>query len=85
MQQNYIVAYGLLEKYSTIDPGLYDQHSAFVTKPTEVVYNVDLDMKNKEITNMRSDQTQNNSLASVKMVKDLESKVGPIQEIMCTL
>ena len=36
MQQNYIVAYGLLGKYTTIDPGLYDQHSAFVIKPKEL-------------------------------------------------
>lgn len=77
MQQNYFVAYGLLGKYTSIDPGLYDQHSAFVIKPTEVVCNVDLDMNSKNITNIRLDQTQNNSVPTVKMLKDLESKVDP--------
>lgn len=65
MQQNYIAAYGLLGKYTTIDPGLYDQHSAFVIKPKEVVCNVDLDTNSKNITNIWLDQTQNNSVATV--------------------
>ena len=34
-------------------------------------------MNNKKITNIRLDQTQHNSAATVKMVKDLEFKVGP--------
>ena len=46
LSQNYIVAYGLQGEFTTIHPGLYDQHSAFVIKPTEVSYNVDLDMNN---------------------------------------
>lgn len=73
MQQNYFVAYGLLGKYTTIGPGLYDQQSAFVIKPTEVVCSVDLDMNSQNITNIRLNQPQNNSAATVKMVKDLES------------
>lgn len=46
--QNYIVAYGLQGKFTTIDPGLYEQHTVFDIKPTEVVYNVDLDMNRKK-------------------------------------
>ena len=44
----------------------YDYYTAFDIKPTEVVYNVNLEMNRK-----------NNSAATVKMVKDLETKLSP--------
>ena len=66
--QNYIVANCLQDKFTTIDPGLYDYYTAFHIKPTKIIYNVDLDMNTKTILNIAADQTQNNSAATVKMV-----------------
>ena len=36
----------------------YDYHTAFDIKPTEVVYNVDLDMNRKKILNIDPDKTR---------------------------
>ena len=62
---------------SIAPPKTYDYHTAFDIKPTEVVYNVDLDMNRKKILIIAPDKTRNNSAATVKMVKDLEAKLGP--------
>ena len=76
--KNWIIAYGVFGKVSSIDPQkTYDYHTAFDIKPTEVVYSVDLDMNQKKIFNIAPDKTRNNSAATVKMVKDLETKLGP--------
>ena len=73
-----MIAYGVFGKVSSIDPQkTYDYHTAFDIKPTEVVYNVDLDMNRKKILNIAPDKTKNNSAATVKMVKDLETKLSP--------
>ena len=73
-----MIAYGVFGKVSSIDPQkTYDYHTAFDIKPTEVVYNVDLDMNRKRILNIAPDKTKNNSAATVKMVKDLMAMVGP--------
>ena len=73
-----MIAYGVFGKVSSIDPKkTYDYHAAFDIKPTEVVYNVGLDMNRKKILNIASDRTKNNSAATVKMVKDLETKLSP--------
>ena len=73
-----MIAYGVFGKVSSIDPQkTYDYHTAFDIKPTEVVYNVDLDMNRKRILNIAPDKTENNSAATVKMVKDLMAMVGP--------
>ena len=75
---NWMIAYGVFGKVSSIDPQkTYDYHTAFDIKPTEVVYNVDLDMNGKKILNIAPDRTKNNSAATVKMVKDLETKLSP--------
>ena len=59
---------------SPIDPQkTCDYHTAFDIKPTEVVYNDDLDMNRKKILIIAPDKTKNNSAATVKMVKDLET------------
>ena len=43
--KNWIIAHGVFGKVSSIDPQkTYDYHTALDIKPTEVVYNVDLDM-----------------------------------------
>ena len=75
---NWMIAYGVFGKVSSIDPQkTYDYHTAFDIKPTEVVYNVDLDMNRKKILNITPDKTKNNSAATVKMVKHLERKLSP--------
>ena len=75
---NWMIAYGIFGKVSSIDPQkTYDYHTAFDIKPTEVVYNVDLDMNRKRILNIAPDKTKNNSAATVKMVKDLDTKLSP--------
>ena len=73
-----MIAYGVFGKVSSIDPQkTYDYHTAFDIRPTEVVYNVNLDMNRKKILNIAPDKTQNNSAATVKMVKDLDTKLSP--------
>ena len=75
---NWMIAYGVFGKVSSIDPQkTYDYHTAFDIKPTEVVYNVNLDVNRKKILNIAPDRTKNNSAATVKMVKDLETKLSP--------
>ena len=75
---NWMIVYGVFGKVSTIDPQkTYDYYTAFDIKPTEVVYNVSLDMNRKKILNIAPDRTKNNSAATVKMVKDLETKLSP--------
>ena len=73
-----MIAYGVFGKVSSIDPQkTYDYHTAFDIKPTEVVYNVDVYMNRKKILNIAPDRTKNNLAATVKMVKDLETKSSP--------
>ena len=74
----YLIAYGILGESMDLDPDkTYDYHTAFDIKPTEVVYNVNLDMNRKKILNIAPDRNRNNSAATVKMVKDLETKLSP--------
>ena len=46
-------------------------------KPTEVVYNVPINMNRKKILNIALDENIGNSAATVKTVSDLELKLGP--------
>ena len=58
--------------FSNIDPDkVYDYHTAFDIKPTEVVYNVDINANNKKILNINLDKNSNNSAATVALVKEL--------------
>ena len=50
---------------------VYDYHTAFDIKPTEVEYNVDINANNKRIFNIALDKTNNSSAATVGMVKEL--------------
>ena len=69
----YIIAYGIMGTFSNIDPDkVYDYHTAFDIKPTEVVYNVDINANNKKILNINLDRNSNNSAATVKMVKEIQ-------------
>ncbi|CAH3172098.1 unnamed protein product, partial [Porites evermanni] len=68
----YIIAYGIVGTFSNIDPDkVYDYHTAFDIKPTEVVYNVDINANNKKILNINLDRNSNNSAATVAFVKEL--------------
>ena len=53
----YIIAYGIMSKVSNIDPDkVYDYHTAFDFKPTQVEYNVDINANNKKILNIALDK-----------------------------
>ena len=68
----YIIAYGNKDTFSNIDPDkVYDYHTAFDIKPTEVVYNVDINANQKAIKNIKLDRNSDNSAATVAMVKEL--------------
>ena len=68
----YIIAYGIMGKVSNIDPDkVYDYHTAFDIKPTQVEYNVDINANNKKILNIALDRSNDTSAATVGMVKEL--------------
>ena len=68
----YMIAYGIMSKVSNIDPDkVYDYHTAFDVKPTQVVYNVDINANNKKILNIALDKGQVTSAATVGMVEEL--------------
>ena len=68
----YMIAYGVVSKVSNIDPDkVYDYHTAFDIKPTQVVYNVDINANKKKILNIAFDKGQDTSAATVRMVKEL--------------
>ena len=68
----FIIAYGIMSKVSNIDPDkVYDYHTAFDIKPTQVVHNVDINANNKKILNIALDRGQDTSAATVGMVKEL--------------
>ena len=68
----YLITYGIVGKISNIDPDkVYDYHTAFDIKPTEVVYNVDINTNNKKILNINLDRNSNNSAATVEMVNEI--------------
>ena len=68
----YLIAYGILGETMDLDSKkTYVYYTAFDIYTTEVVYNVDLDMNQKKISNTVPDKSRNNSATTVKMVKDL--------------
>ena len=68
----YIIAYGIEGTFSNIDADkVYDYHTAFDIKPTEVVYNVDINANQKEIKNIKLDRQNDNSAATVALVKEV--------------
>ena len=68
----YIITYGIVGTFSNIDPDkVYDYHTAFDIKPTEVVYNVDINANQKAIRNIKLERQNNNSAATVALVKEL--------------
>ena len=72
---NYLVAYGIVSTFSNIDPDkVYDYHTAFDIKPTEVSYNVDVNMNSKKILNINTDSS-NNSVATVGMINKIKPSI----------
>ena len=68
----YLITYGIVGKISNIDPDkVYDYHTAFDIKPTEVMYNVDINVNNKKILNINLDRNSNNSAATVGLVNEI--------------
>ena len=68
----YIIAYGVLGRVSDVDADkVYDYHTAFNIKPTEVSFNVDINANQKAIRNIKLKRNSNNSAAAVAMVKEL--------------
>ena len=68
----YIITYGIVGTFSNIDPDkVYDYHTAFDIKPTEVVYNVDINANQKEIKNIKLNQNSDNNVATIGLVKEL--------------
>ena len=56
--KNYVIAYRILGQLSDVDADkVYDYHTAFDIKPTEVSYNVDINLKQKKILNAELDKT----------------------------
>ena len=68
----YLIAYGIMNAVSNIDSDkVYDYHTAFDIKKTQVVYNVDINANQKAIRNIKLERGSNNSAATVGMVKEL--------------
>ncbi|CAH3193183.1 unnamed protein product [Porites evermanni] len=68
----YLIANGIMGTFSIIDPDkVYDYHTAFDIKPTEVVYNVDINANQKAIKNIKLERQSDNSAATVALVKEL--------------
>ena len=73
----YLITYSILGETMDLDPNkTYDYHTAFDIQPTKVVYNVDLDMNQKKIFNIAPDRGRNNSAATVRLFKDVESLIS---------
>ena len=72
---NYLICYGINGAFSNVDPDkVYDYHTAFDIKPTEVTYNVDLDMNSKKILNITTDSSSN-SVATVGMIDKIKPRI----------
>ena len=68
----YIITYGIVGTVSNIDPDrVYDYHTAFDITPIDVVYNVNINANQKAIRNIKLDRQNDNSAATVGMVKEL--------------
>ena len=68
----YIIAYGIMGSVSNIDPDkVYDYHTAFDIRPTEVSFNVDINANSKAIRNIQLERNSDNSAATVALVKKI--------------
>ena len=68
----YMIAYGIVGTFSNIDPDkVYDYHTAFDIKPTEVVYNVDINANQKVIKNIKLDPNDKSSAATIGQIEGM--------------
>ena len=68
----YLIAYAILGRVSDVDADkVYDYHTAFDIKPTEVSFNVDINANQKAIRNIKLERNSNNSASTVGMVQEL--------------
>ena len=68
----YMIAYGIVGTFANIDPDkVYDYHTAFDISPTEVKYNVDINLNQKSIKNIRSDPNDLTSAATIGQINGL--------------
>ena len=66
----HIITYGIVGTFSNIDPDkVYDYHTAFDIKPTEVVYNVDINANQKVIKNIKLDPNDKSSAATMGQIE----------------
>ena len=66
----YIITYGIVGTFSNIDPDkVYDYYTAFDIKPTEVVYNVDINANQKVIKNIKIDPNDKSSVATMGQIE----------------
>ena len=57
--KNYVIAHGIFGQVSDVDAdNVYDYHTAFDIKPTEVSFNVDINANKKKDTENCSGQKQ---------------------------
>ena len=67
----YIVAYGILGQVSDVDADkVYDYHTAFDIKPTEILLNVNINANKKTIRNIALDKYSDSSAATVGIVNN---------------
>ena len=70
----YMIADGILGTFSNLDPDkVYDYHTLFDVKPTEVVYNVDINANQKVIKNIKIDPNDNSSAATIGQIKSMNN------------
>ena len=68
----YMIAYGIVGTFANIDPDkVYDFHTAFDIKPTEVVYNVDINANQKTIKNIKIDPNDKSSAATIGQIEGM--------------
>ena len=68
----YMIAYGIVGTFGNIDPDkVYDYHTAFDISPTEVKYNVDINLNQKSIKNIKLDPNDATSAATIGQISGL--------------
>ena len=66
----YIIAYGIVGTFSNIDPDkVYDFHTAYDIKPTEVTYNVDINVNQRSIKGIKLDLNDKSSAATMGQIE----------------
>ena len=66
----YLIAYGIVGTFSNIDPDkVYDFHTAYDIKPTEVTYNVDINANQHSIKGIKLDPNDKSSAATIGQIE----------------